>query len=268
MAAQPMLHPTWLSQRVVCAKGMTQWRPTPHEPPLYRLLNQVTPHYDLLNRTLTVGLDQRWRRRAARVCLSERPARVLDVCCGTADLALLLAEEADSETEIVAVDFSETMTTVARRKMEAKRCVDRISLTRTDVSELRFAEGYYEAIAIAFAFRNITFRNPIQPRCLAEIHRVLAPEGRSVIVETSQPRRSLLRGGFHQYMKHWSAPVDGVISGHRGAYRYLSLSVRKFVPPEGVLHLLEDARFKHVEYTPLLGGVAGIHVAWRRSPHV
>lgn len=236
--------------------------------PLYRLFNQVTPHYDLVNRILTVGLDQRWRRRAARVCLSGRPARVLDVCCGTADLVLLLAEEADSETEIVAADFSETMIAAARRKVEAKRRADRISLIRTDVSELPFAEGYFEAIGIAFAFRDITFRNPKEARYLSEVHRVLAPEGRFVIAETSQPRRSLLRGGFHQYMKHWSAPVDGVISGHRGAYRYLSLSVRKSVPPEGVLHLLEDARFSHVEYTPLLGGMAGIRIAWRRSPHV
>jgi len=231
--------------------------------PLYRLFNQVTPHYDLLNRILTVGMDQRWRRRAARVCLSGRPARVLDVCCGTADLALLLAEEANGEAEIVAADFSEAMIAAARRKLEARRCADRISLILTDLSQLPFPDGHFEAVGIAFAFRNITFRNPRTARYLAEIRRVLTPEGHFVIVETSQPRWSLLRGGFHQYMKRWSAPVGGMISGHRGAYNYLSLSARGFLTPEGVLRLLKGARFSHVEHTPLLGGVAGIHVAWR-----
>jgi demethylmenaquinone methyltransferase/2-methoxy-6-polyprenyl-1,4-benzoquinol methylase len=188
---------------------------------------------------------------------------VLDVCCGTADLALLLAEEADSETEIVAADFSETMIAAARRKVEARRCADRMSLILTDASELSFPDGHFDAVGIAFAFRNITFRNPKEARYLAEIHRVLAPNGRFVIVETSQPRWSLLRAGFHRYMRHWSAPVGGVISGHRGAYRYLSLSARQFPRPEGVACLLEGAGFSRVEFTPLLGGVAGIHVAGR-----
>lgn len=134
----------------------------------------------------------------------------MDVCCGTADPALLLAEKADSETEIVAVDFSETMITVARGKMEVKRRADRISLILTNVSELPFRDGYFETVGITFAFRNVTFRNPKQSRCLAEIHRVLAPEGRFVIVETSQPPVVLAAVGL--------PPVHETLVGSPGQY--------------------------------------------------
>jgi demethylmenaquinone methyltransferase/2-methoxy-6-polyprenyl-1,4-benzoquinol methylase len=233
--------------------------------PLYSLFTQVTPHYDLLNRLLTVGMDQRWRQRAASACLFRRPARVLDVCCGTADLALIVADRSDSATEIVAVDFSETMIAAAQRKVSDKGYADRLSLILTDLAELPFPDGYFDAIGIAFAFRNITFENPRRARYLSEIHRVLAPEGRFVIAETSQPRSSLLRVLFHQYMKRWSAPLGGVVSGHRGAYRFLSLSAQRFLHPDGVVRLLEASGFGRVEFSPLMGGVAGIHVARRWS---
>ena len=231
--------------------------------PLYDMFGQVTSRYDLLNRILTLGLDQRWRRRAARVCLLGRPARVLDLCCGTADLAMLLAGEAVGEIEIVAADFSEAMLAAAKRKVEAAGHADRVSLQLADAAELPFPDGYFQAVGIAFAFRNLTFKRPESSRYLVEVLRVLVPGGRFVIVETSQPPWPVLRRGFHIYLRDWVDPIGRLLSGHRGAYRYLSVSARQYPPPDGVARMLKEAGFSHVEHTPLLGGVAAIHVATR-----
>ena len=231
--------------------------------PLHRLFNQVAPRYDLLNLVLTLGLDQRWRRRAAKLCVADGTERVLDLCCGTADLALLMAREASHDLEIVAVDFSETMIAAAKKKVAAQGFGDRIGLVLADASDLPFPDEHFGAVGIAFGFRNLTFDNPGTAGYLAEVLRVLAPRGRLVIVETSQPRNTWLRAAFHLYMRLWSAPLGGLASGRWGAYRYLARSACRFPPPEEVAGLLKASGFSRVEYTPMLGGMTGVHVAWR-----
>lgn len=231
--------------------------------PLHRLFNQVTPQYDLLNRLFTFGLDQRWRRRVAKLCTSAGSARVLDICCGTADLALLIAKEARTALEVVAVDFSEAMIAVAADKTADQGFSDRISLVLADASELPFPDEHFDAIGIAFGYRNLTFQNPNTSDYLMEIRRVLAPTGRFVIVETSQPRDRLLRAAFHLYMRIWVGPLGGMLSRRWGAYRYLAESACRFPPPDEVAGLLKAAGFSRVDHKPLLGGITGIHIAWR-----
>ena len=231
--------------------------------PLYRLFNQVAPHYDLLNRALACGLDQRWRLRAAKLCAAGGTKRVLDLCCGTGDLALLIAREASHDPEIVSADFSETMIAAAKKKMAAQGFADRIDLVLADASDLPFPDGHFGAVGIAFGFRNLTFESSGTAAYLAEVHRVLAPGGRFVIVETSQPRNPWLRAAFHMYMRLWAGPFGGLASGRWGAYRYLARSACQFPPPEEVAGLLRASGFSRVEYTPVLGGITGVHVAWR-----
>ena len=231
--------------------------------PLRRLFNQVTPRYDLLNRVFTFGLDQRWRRRAARLCIADGTKRVLDLCCGTADLALLMATEASDEMEIVAADFSETMIKAATEKVEAQGSSNQVELVLADAADLPFPDGHFDAVGIAFAFRNLTFANPDTAAYLSEVLRVLSPKGRFVIVETSQPQYPLLRAAFHAYMRLWVGPLGGLASGNRGAYRYLAESACRFPPQEEVASQLMNAGFSRVECRPLLLGVACIHEAWR-----
>ncbi|MFC2078944.1 ubiquinone/menaquinone biosynthesis methyltransferase [Candidatus Bipolaricaulota bacterium] len=231
--------------------------------PLHGLFNQVAPRYDLLNRFFTVGLDQRWRKRAAKLCTAAGMRRVLDLCCGTADLAILVARTATDVLEISAVDFSETMIQAATKKVSAVGLSGKIDLMLADAAELPFPDGHFDAVGVAFGFRNLTFANSNAESYLAEIRRVLSPGGRFVIVETSQPRGAWLRIAFHTYMRCWVGPLGGLLSGRRAAYRYLAESACRFPPPEGVASQLWRAGFSRVETTPLLGGVTGIHVAWR-----
>lgn len=221
--------------------------------------------YDLVNRVLTFRFDERWRSRAARVISSGEPKRVLDVGCGTGDLVLHLARRLPGRAEIVGLDFSEPMLEVARRRVVKAELGDRVSLVCSDSSNLSFPDAGFDAVGLAFSFRNMVWRNPLRDRCLAEMHRVLRPGGRIVIVESSQPGSVFLRFWYHAYLKVVVPRVGGLLSGENGAYRYLSESMRLFHDPEEISELLRSAGFRKVSHEPLLGGMAALHVGERNK---
>jgi demethylmenaquinone methyltransferase / 2-methoxy-6-polyprenyl-1,4-benzoquinol methylase len=226
------------------------------------MFEAVPARYDLLNRVLTLGLDQRWRRRAAARMLERSPRRVLDLGTGTGDLALLLAARAGA-CQVVAADFSSAMLAVAGRKaLEAGRH-DHIRFLCADAVALPLPSEAFDAVGIAFAFRNLSYKNPSTHRALAELHRVITPGGRLVVVETSQPSIAVLRGAYHSYLRAVVGPLGGRLSGQGGAYRYLATSARHFHTAEAVSDLLASAGFEVVAHEPLLFGVAAIHIGVR-----
>jgi demethylmenaquinone methyltransferase/2-methoxy-6-polyprenyl-1,4-benzoquinol methylase len=223
----------------------------------------VPRRYDFLNRVLTLGYDQRWRRRAAKACVFDRPRRALDLCSGTGDLAVLLARRLDPGAKVVAADFSSPMLEVAEAKAEAAGVAERIEFRVADAAALPFEDGEFDAAGIAFGFRNLTWKNPNRDKHLEEMCRVLATGGRFVIVETSRPPWALLRLGFDAWMAAVAAPLGGVISGQDGAYRYLARSARGFYRADEVDAMLLGAGFRSATHRLLLGGVAALHVAIR-----
>jgi len=234
---------------------------TRREPALKRMFDRVPARYDLVNRIVTLGLDRRWRRLAVAACLEGRPRAILDVCTGTGDLAVALAAAAGEKVAIAAVDFSAPMLDAARRKAEREGVADRIDLVRLDAAALPFADGAFDAVGVSFGFRNLTYKNHNRDQHLAEIVRVVAPGGRFVIVESSQPAAPVFRAGFRLYLGAWVGPMGGLISGERGAYRYLARSARDFYEPREVEQMLLAAGFADVRTTPLLAGAAALHVA-------
>jgi demethylmenaquinone methyltransferase/2-methoxy-6-polyprenyl-1,4-benzoquinol methylase len=231
--------------------------------PLQRMFNAVPGRYDLLNRLLTFGIDQRWRRRAAAACLANAPAKIMDLCTGTGDLGLLLAAGAGKEVRVIGTDFARPMLEVARQKAESSGIADRLELRLADAGELPFDDSELDAIGIAFAFRNLTYRNPRCDDYLHEMARTLRPGGRLVIAETSQPANHLWRRGFHLYLRAFVAPIGGLISGHRPAYRYLAKSAINYYRPDEVSTMLSRAGFSRIDYELMLGGMAALHVATR-----
>jgi len=225
------------------------------------MFSRVPRRYDLLNRLLTLGLDQRWRRRAADICMQSNPGRVMDLCSGTGDLAIELARTARSKIEIIAADFCEPMLEVAEEKAERFGLRGKLLFRVADASALPFDDNYFDAITIGFGFRNLTFKNPKTDVYLKEIYRVIAPGGKLVIVETSQPSSSILKALSGAYYSAIVKPIGNVISGEKGAYSYLAYSARNYFTELQVRELLTDAGYKSVEYHPLMAGVAGIHVA-------
>jgi demethylmenaquinone methyltransferase/2-methoxy-6-polyprenyl-1,4-benzoquinol methylase len=236
--------------------------------PLKRMFDAVPRRYDLVNRLLTFGLDEHWRRRAARRCLKHKPSCVLDLCCGTGDLALHLARLAGGNAEVVGVDFSPEMLAVARNKASRSPATGNLSFIEGDASALEFSDEMFGAVGIAYGFRNLTWRNPLKDRALAEVLRILQPGGVFVIVETSQPQSRILRALFHAYLTAVAAPLGGRISNNRAAYHYLAESARHFYQAPEVREMLLGAGFAHVHTENLLGGVAAIHTALKADPGV
>jgi len=225
------------------------------------MFDQVAGSYDGLNRLFTLGLDLRWRRLAARRCLERRPRRILDLGTGTGDLVLRLALEAPEQTEIFAADFSPVMLELARKKLQRRRLLGRVSLVQADAAALPFPDQYFDAVTVAFAFRNLLFGNPRARLFLREIKRVLAAAGRLVVVETSQPQNALWRSLVHFYLEKMVAPLGGWLSRRRGAYRYLAHSAVNFYSPDELAKLLGEEGLPPVCQQPLFGGVALLLVA-------
>ena len=225
------------------------------------MFTAVPPRYDLVNRIITLGQDRRWRRLAAVACLAEKPRRVLDLGCGTGDLTINIARLAEKNPEIVGLDYSLPMLARAREKAARAGVSDRVNFIHGDASQLPFPDGHFDAVGISFAFRNLTYKNPLGVPHFAEVWRVLRPGGRYVIVESSQPQNRSIRALFHLYLRAFVKPVGIMLSGNRGAYRYLTESAARFYSPPEVREMLISSGFHDISYRPLLLGAAGIHIA-------
>jgi len=229
--------------------------------PLYQMFAVLPPRYDLINRVITWGLDERWRREAAKNCLVQRPQRVLDLCCGTGDLLVNLARLADNSVELTGVDYNRLMLGVAAKKVKSLAVKRKILLICGGADDLPFSDGYFDCVGISFAFRNLVYKNPLAQRHLAEVLRVLGNGGRFVIVETSQPTAKLIRQLYHLYLRGFVAIMGYLLSGRRGAYRYLAESTTRFYNADEVKEMLLSVGFQKVSFRPFLFGAVGIHIA-------
>jgi demethylmenaquinone methyltransferase / 2-methoxy-6-polyprenyl-1,4-benzoquinol methylase len=227
--------------------------------PLYVIFTDIPPHYDLINRLITLGLDKGWRRKAAMECIAARPQKFLDLCCGTGDLAIDVAVLADYPIEVKGLGYSQPMLDIAASK--AKQKGKTIKFTQGDASKLPFPSGYFDCIGISFAFRNLTYKNPLAKDHLAEIVRVLKPGGKCVIVESSQPYSRFIRSCYHFYMRQYVYRVGAWLSKNKPAYRYLAESASNYFSPPEMKDFLINSGFKSVSYRPLFFGASGIYSA-------
>jgi demethylmenaquinone methyltransferase / 2-methoxy-6-polyprenyl-1,4-benzoquinol methylase len=240
---------------------LTEEKQTGQKRPLHSIFTAVPEHYDLINRIFTWGLDERWRRRTARLCLESQPNRVMDLCCGTGDLAVWLARLAPAGTEVVGLDYSLPMLARAKEKVARFPLKTNLNFIHGDVGDLPFPDRHFDSIGISFAFRNLTYNNPKTQYYLVEVVRVLKPGGEFVIVESSQPPNSLIRKIVHIYLRLFVYRVGYWISKNKPAYRYLSESARHFYTAGELADLLMNVGFKQVTVKRLLFGAAAIHLA-------
>ncbi|HEY79013.1 MAG TPA: ubiquinone/menaquinone biosynthesis methyltransferase [Dehalococcoidia bacterium] len=229
--------------------------------PLHDMFTAVPPRYDLINRIVTWGLDRKWRRRAARECLASWPERVLDLCCGTGDLEIELARQAKNRLALAGIDYSRPMLALAARKAGTLVPGGSLSLISGNAASLPFPDGSLDCVGISFAFRNLTYKNPLMQRHLAEVLRVLRAGGKFVIVETSQPENKLVRKLYHRYLHWFVYPVGYLLSGNRGAYHYFAESAAHFYATDELRGVLIEAGFSEVSIQPILFGAVAIHRA-------
>lgn len=222
----------------------------PHASAIKEMFEGVAPRYDLLNRVLSLGIDRGWRRRVVE-SLDLRPEhRVLDLCCGTGDLALEIART----SSCTACDFTWNM--LSRAKDKSQAAGRPLALACADALELPFADDLFDRATVAFGIRNLESMSA----GLAEIRRVLKPGGRLAILEFSQPKRGWLRLPYRIYLD-WLLPAVGGLLSRKEAYRYLAESIQGFPVPEVLVRLLEEAGFSEVGYRRLSGGIVALHLA-------
>jgi len=229
--------------------------------PLHRMFTAVPRRYDLINRIITWGLDRRWRRQTTRWCLIAQPNKVLDLACGTGDLAINLALLAKNDVELTGIDYCLPMLEIATKKAASLAGGNQPSFIYGDVASLPFPDRYFDCVGISFAFRNLTYKNPLVQGYLGEVLRVLRSGGNFVIVETSQPKSRLVRKLYHLYLCSFVFRVGFLLSGNRQAYHYLAESASRFYTAEEVREMLVTAGFRQVSYHPFFFGVTGIYIA-------
>ena len=186
---------------------------------------------------------------------------MLDLCCGTGDLAIHLAQLADDNMELAGVDYSLPMLEIATKKAECLAGERKISFIYGDAANLPFPDGYFDCVGISFAFRNLTYKNPLAQRHLAEVLRVLSPNGRFIIVESSQPKIKIIQKLFHLYLRWFVFRLGYLLSSNRGAYYYLAESAARFYTAEELQEILGMAGFRQVFFRPLFFKAIAIHVA-------
>jgi demethylmenaquinone methyltransferase/2-methoxy-6-polyprenyl-1,4-benzoquinol methylase len=218
------------------------------------MFDAIARRYDLLNRVLSFGVDQRWRRKTVDALDASAPgARVLDAATGTADLALLVARR-HPEATVVGIDPSRGMLAVAERKAQRARAGERLELRVADAQALPFPDASFDASCMAFGIRNV----PDRGRALRELARVTRPGRRIAILELSEPQRGLL-APLARFHVHRLVPwLGGLISGN--AYRYLERSIARFPPPDEFAETLRASGIRVDAVRPLTFGVACLFV--------
>lgn len=218
------------------------------------MFDAIAERYDLLNRILSLGIDQNWRRKTVASLQLSGPCRVLDVATGTADLALAIAG-ALPESEVVGVDPSQRMLEIAADKTRAAELSDRIEFQRGSVEQLAFDDSSFDATTIAFGIRNAVDRL----KGLCEMRRVTRSSGRVAVLELAEPEAGLLRGPKRFYIRTVVPFVGGLVSGSR-EYRYLQTSVSAFPTRQRFVELMHEAGLCDVKAQPLTLGAANLFV--------
>jgi demethylmenaquinone methyltransferase/2-methoxy-6-polyprenyl-1,4-benzoquinol methylase len=223
------------------------------------MFDAIAGRYDFLNHLLSAGIDVRWRKRAiASLALTGRE-RVLDLCTGTADLAIAASRARPSAARVVGVDFAGAMLRVGRDKIRGAGLADRIALVRGDATRIPAADESVDAITIAFGIRNV---ERIDEAC-AEMRRVLKPAGRVAILEFAVPTTPGLSSLYLWYCRTMLPRIGRVVSRHSAAYDYLPASIDAFASPIEFVKVLRQAGFADVLAVPLTFGSVILYTASR-----
>jgi demethylmenaquinone methyltransferase/2-methoxy-6-polyprenyl-1,4-benzoquinol methylase len=220
-----------------------------------QMFDGIAARYDLLNRIISLGIDQRWRKKTVAALELSPDAKVLDLATGTADLAIMVART-EPNAQVVGLDPSRNMLAVGERKIQKAGLAERISLVEGTAESLTFSDNQFDAICMAFGIRNV----PDRAAALREMARVVRAGGRIAILELAEPKKGMM-GGLARFHVHSVVPwLGGLLSGS-AEYRYLQRSIAAFPDAADFAKLMESCGLKVLRHTPLTFGVATLYVA-------
>ncbi len=215
----------------------------------------ISKSYDRLNRILSLANDLRWRRKVASF-LPQGPLTLLDLATGTGDQIFTLLDTPNTIQRAIGIDLSDNMLALARQKLEKKPYKASVELHQGDAQALPFPNHSFDVCTISFGIRNM----PDPLLALSEMHRVLKPGGRCLILEFSLPP-SPIRQPYLFYLRHILPYLGGWISGHPAAYRYLNRTIEEFPSGAAFASWLEESQFRHITLHPMQWGAVTLYVA-------
>jgi len=223
-----------------------------------QMFDTISENYDRLNRVISFGIDIKWRKKVLQIVTQSNPKTILDIATGTGDLAILMAQT--KAPKIIGLDISAGMLEVGRKKIQYKNLSNTIEMVLADSEEMPFEDSFFDAITVAFGVRN--FEN--LEKGLAEILRVLKPNGVFVILETSVPDKTPYKQGYTFYSKNILPIIGKLFSKDNVAYGYLSESAAAFPYGEALNNILRKIGFIEVKAMPQTFGVATIYSATKK----
>jgi demethylmenaquinone methyltransferase/2-methoxy-6-polyprenyl-1,4-benzoquinol methylase len=223
------------------------------------MFDAIADRYDFLNHLLSAGIDRRWRRLAIRSLALSGHERVLDLCTGTADLAIASVSARPGAARVVGVDFAAAMLEVGQKKLRHGHLQDRITLVRGDAARIPVGDSTVDAITISFGIRNV---EDTAAAC-REMRRVLRPGGRVAILEFAIPATPAVRALYLWYFNHVLPRIGRIVSRHNAAYGYLPASVGAFASPTEFVTILRHGGFVDIAAVPLTCGIVFLYTARR-----
>jgi demethylmenaquinone methyltransferase/2-methoxy-6-polyprenyl-1,4-benzoquinol methylase len=215
-----------------------------------RLFATIAPRYDLITRVLSFGRDSHWKIRLIELADVRPGTRMLDLACGTGDIAF---EGARRGASAVGLDITAGMIDLARAKPGA----DRLSWLLGDMAALPVASGSFDLVTTGYGLRNTSDL----PGALADIHRVLRPGGRLCSLDFDRPESPAVRGVYLTFLMIFGSTLGFVLHGDPDTYRYIPASIRRYPGARGVCDLMRAAGFRDVRHIRVLGGLMAIHIA-------
>lgn len=224
-----------------------------------KMFDSIAPDYDKLNHILSLDIDKSWRKKAVREIAGTSPVTVLDVACGTGDFAIAIARKAAEGSKITGIDLSEGMLAVCREKIRSEGLENIVRTESGDCEKLAFGDGTFDRVSVAFGVRNFEHLE----LGLSEMRRVLKPGGKAVILELSVPENRILRSLYKLYFLHILPAIGGIVSGEKGAYKYLPASVLKFPKPKDFMDIMRRCGFSEVRSRAFTFGICRMYTGSR-----
>jgi len=227
----------------------------PSRKEIWKMFDQISPTYDSINRVMTFGFDQLWRKKVCRLLPEGKPLKILDCATGTGDQIIALCESRLQVASVVGIDLAQEMLTIGEQKMEKKPYRDKVSFLCASALEIPFPKSRFDAVTISFGIRNVT-----DVSCaLKECNRVLKAKGKLLILEGTVPKQKGLKALRLFYLRKCLPWIGGFISKKKEAYQYLNETIETFPQGKAFCALMRKAGFKKVKAHPIWGGALTLY---------
>lgn len=223
---------------------------------VHKMFDAISSSYDRVNRILSLGIDQFWRKKVAQLYQPKEKTAILDLATGTGDQLIALLKNHPRIERAVGIDLSEKMLDIAKEKIKKHPFAKQVRYERQSATDLKFNDRSFDLVTMSFGIRNVDRLE----RCLSEIHRVLSEKGSAMILEFSLPNNRFIKKAHLFYLRHVLPWIGGFFSKNREAYLYLNKTIEHFPYGSDFLKLMEEAHFSNVRALPLCYGIVTVYI--------